>query len=57
MMGTLVHVQLYTFSYRKPVIQPQNMPKQLIGGRNGQNNGTLKWAHRSIQSVFGMYNM
>ena len=27
MMGTLVHVQLYTFSYRKPVIRPQNMPK------------------------------
>ena len=26
-MGTLVHVQLYTFSYRKPVIRPQNMPK------------------------------
>ena len=22
MMGTLVHVQLYTFSYRKPVIRP-----------------------------------
>ena len=27
MMGTLVHVQLYTFSYRKPVIRPQIMPK------------------------------
>ena len=27
MMGTLFHVQLYTFSYRKAVIQPQNMPK------------------------------
>ena len=27
MIGTLVHVQLYTFSYRKPVIRPQNMPK------------------------------
>ena len=27
MMGILVHVQLYTFSYRKPVIRPQNMPK------------------------------
>ena len=27
MMGKLVHVQLYTFSYRKAVIQPQNMPK------------------------------
>ena len=27
MMGTLVHVQLYTFSYIKPVIRPQNMPK------------------------------
>ena len=27
MMGTLVHVQLYTFSYRKPVIRSQNMPK------------------------------
>ena len=27
MMGTLVHVQLYTFSYRKHVIRPQNMPK------------------------------
>ena len=25
MMGTLVHVQLYTFSYRKPVIRPQNI--------------------------------
>ena len=25
--------------------------KQLIGGRNGQNYGTLKWAHRSNQSV------
>ena len=27
MMGTLVHLQMYTFSYRKAVIQPQNMPK------------------------------
>ena len=27
MMGTLVHVQLHTFSYRKAVIRPQNMPK------------------------------
>ena len=27
MMGTLVHLQLYTFSYRKAVIRPQNMPK------------------------------
>ena len=27
MMGTLVHAQLYTFSYRKAVIRPQNMPK------------------------------
>ena len=26
-VGALVHVQLYTFSYRKPVIRPQNMPK------------------------------
>ena len=25
MMGTLVHLQLYTFSYRKAVIRPQNM--------------------------------
>ena len=27
MMGTLVHVQLYTFSYRKAASRPQNMPK------------------------------
>jgi len=27
MMGTLVHVQLHTLSYRKPAIRPQNMPK------------------------------
>ena len=27
MMGTLVHVQWYTLSNRKPVIRPQNMPK------------------------------
>ena len=33
MMGTLVHVQLYTFSYRKPVIQPQNMPKTADWGQ------------------------
>ena len=33
MMGTLVHLQLYTFSYRKAVIRPQNMPN----GRNSQN--------------------
>ena len=26
-MGTLVQVQLYTYIYRKAVIQPQNMPK------------------------------
>ena len=26
-MGTLVHLQLYTFSYRKAVIRPQNMSK------------------------------
>ena len=25
MMGTLVHLQMYTFSYRKAVIRPQNM--------------------------------
>ena len=31
--------------------------KQLIRGRNGQNYGTLKWAHRSNQSVFGMQNI
>ena len=29
-MGTLVHVQLYTFSFRKPVIRPQNMPKTAL---------------------------
>ena len=28
MMGTLVPVQLYMFSYRKAVIRPQNMPKK-----------------------------
>merc|ERR1711952_137802 len=33
MMGTLVHVQLYTFSYRKPVIRPQNMPKTADWGK------------------------
>ena len=33
MMGTLVHVQLYTFSYRKPVIQPQNMLKTADWGQ------------------------
>ena len=27
MMGTLVYVQLFMFSYRKAVIRPQNMPK------------------------------
>ena len=27
MMGTLVHLQLYTFSNRKAVIRPQNMPE------------------------------
>ena len=27
MMSTLVHVQLYTFSYRKAVIEPRNLPK------------------------------
>ena len=31
-MGTLVHVQLYTFSYRKAVIRPQNMPKNADWG-------------------------
>ena len=35
MMGTLVHVQLYTFSYRKPVIRPQNMPKTADWGLGG----------------------
>ena len=29
----------------------------MIGGRNSQNYGTLKWAHRSNQSVFGMQNI
>ena len=28
MMGTLVHVQLYTYNYRKAVIRPQNMQKK-----------------------------
>ena len=28
MMGTLVNLQLYMFSYRKAVIRPQNMPKK-----------------------------
>ena len=32
MMGTLVHLQLYTFSYRKAVIQPQNVPKTADDG-------------------------
>ena len=27
-MGILVHLQLYTFSYRKAVIRPQNMQKK-----------------------------
>ena len=32
MMGTLVPVQLYMFSYRKAVIRPQNMPKNADWG-------------------------
>ena len=35
MIGTLVHVQLYTFSYRKAVIQPQNMPNSQMGVKSG----------------------
>ena len=31
------YINVYTFSYRRAVSRPQNMPKQLIGGRNGQN--------------------
>ena len=31
-MGTLVQVQLYTYIYRKAVIQPQNMPKSADWG-------------------------
>ena len=37
MMATSIHVQLYTFSYRKAIIRPQNMPKLLIGGKICQN--------------------
>ena len=33
MINTLVHLQLYTFSYRKAVIRPQNMPKTADWGR------------------------
>ena len=33
MMGTLVHVKLYAFSYRKAVIRPQNMPKTADWGQ------------------------
>ena len=36
-MGTLVHVQLYAFSYRKAVIRPQNMPKTADWGKIVQN--------------------
>ena len=32
MMGTLLHLHLYTFSYRKAVIWPQNMPKTVNWG-------------------------
>ena len=41
-MGTLIHVQLYTFSYRKAVIRPQNMPKTSdwgVCGAKGFPNG------------------
>ena len=32
MMGTLVHLQLYTISQMKAVIWPQNMPKTVDWG-------------------------
>ena len=44
MMGTLVHLQLYTFSYRKAVIWPQNMPKTADWGWNQSKLGYLKMA-------------
>ena len=31
-MGTLVQVQLYTYSYGKAVVQPQNVPKSADWG-------------------------
>ena len=46
-VGALVHVQLYTFSYRKAVIRPRNMPKTADSGLNRPNKGTLKWPQRA----------
>ena len=37
MMGTLVHVQLYTYSYRKAVIRPQNIPQNKKNADLGGN--------------------
>ena len=44
MMGTLVQLQLYTLSYRKAVIRPQNMPKTADWGQKRSNLWYFKMA-------------
>ena len=51
MMGTLVHVQLYTFSYRKPVIRPQICQKQLKYQIPNTNNAKYAFDER-IDGIF-----
>ena len=63
-MGTLVHVQLYTFSFRKAEIRPRNMPKTadwvtsvkimvLKNGPTGPTKVYLAWAIYNIQPTIG----
>ena len=50
MMGTLVHVQLYTFIYRKAVIRPQNMPKTATCGQNWSKLGYFKMTPQALRT-------
>ena len=42
MMGTFIHVQLDTFSYRKAMIRPRNMPKTADWGVKMVKSRVLK---------------
>ena len=58
-MGTLVQVQLYTFSYRKVLIRPQNLPKIADGGKKRKKSKKLyvmfssnvaSWSNSALES-------
>ena len=52
MMGTFIHVQLDTFSYRKAMIRPRNMPKTADWGVKMVKSRVLKNGPTGPTKVF-----